>query len=107
MAGRLDTLAVAKGQRVSKGAALFTLERDAELASQRQAVAELDVSQARLVDLLQGARTPEIAALAARLQQATAAEELSRLDRDRQKKLLDGKAISQSEYDHARLTRRR
>src|ERR1019366_3187075 len=47
LAGRLETLAVQKGARGAAGAALFTLERSAEMAAQQQAAEELRAAQAR------------------------------------------------------------
>jgi len=103
LAGRLETLAVAKGARVEAGAALFTLERSAELSAQREAAEQLRSAQARLEDLKKGSRPTELASLAARLGQARAAAELSQLDFTRQQALFKDRTIPQSDYDHARL----
>jgi HlyD family secretion protein len=104
LGGRLDTLAVAKGARVAAGAPLFTLERAAESASLRQATQQLDAAKAQLADLSKGSRPEEIAALEARLGQARAAAELSRLELVRQDALFSAAATSASDHDHARLT---
>jgi HlyD family secretion protein len=103
LAGRLETLSVAKGTRVEAGAALFTLERSAELAAQREAADQLHSAEARLEDLKKGSRPTELASLAARLGQARAAAELSQLDFARQETLFKDHTISQSDYDRARL----
>lgn len=103
LAGRLETLAVAKGSRVEAGAALFTLERAAELAAQRQAADQLHAAEARLEDLKKGSRPSELATLAARLEQARAATELSRLEFARQENLFKSQTIAASDYDRARL----
>jgi HlyD family secretion protein len=103
LAGRLETLAVAKGARVEAGAPLFTLERSAELAAQREAADQLHSAEARLEDLKKGSRPTELASLAARLGQARAAAELSQLDFARQETLFKDRTISQSDYDRARL----
>jgi HlyD family secretion protein len=104
LAGRLDTLSVAKGARVAAGAPLFTLERAAESDSLRQASRQLDAAKAQLADLSKGSRPEEIAALEARLGQARAAAELSRLELVRQDALFSAAATSASDHDRARLT---
>jgi HlyD family secretion protein len=107
LAGRLETLAVTKGSRVDAGGMLFALERSAELATQRQAADQLRTAQARLEDLKKGSRPTELATLEARLDQARAAAQLSKLDLDRQAGLFKGHVISESDYDRARLTHER
>lgn len=104
LAGRLDELDVAKGTRVKAGAPLFTLEHAAEAAALRQSSQELASAKAQLEDLRKGERPDEIAALVARLGQARAAAELSKLDLQRQQELFKNGAISASDFDHARLT---
>ena len=103
LAGRLETLAVQKGARVAAGAALFTLERNAEVAAQRQAADQLRAASARLEDLKKGSRPTELAALEARLEQARAASELSKLELARQENLFKTHVISVSDFDTARL----
>ena len=103
LAGRLETLAVQKGARVAAGAALFTLERNAEVAAQRQAADQLRAASARLEDLKKGSRPTELAALEARLEQARAASELSKLELARQENLFKTQVISVSDFDTARL----
>ncbi len=104
LAGQLEKLAVQKGARVEAGAPLFTLERSAELAAQRQAAEQLRSSQARLADLKKGQRPTELAAIDARLQQARTAAELSKLDLARQENLFATHVIAASDIDRARLT---
>jgi len=104
LAGRLESLAVQKGARVTAGTPLFTLERNAELAAQRQAADQLRAAQARLEDLKKGSRPSELANLAARRDQARAAAELSRLDLTRQENLFATKVVAVSDLDRARLT---
>lgn len=103
LAGQLDELPVRRGDRVAAGAPLFALECSAERAAEREADDELRSARARLADLRKGARPTELAALQARLFQARAASELSALDFERAQKLFQGGAISQSDYDRARL----
>ncbi|HMD61754.1 MAG TPA: HlyD family efflux transporter periplasmic adaptor subunit [Opitutaceae bacterium] len=104
LAGRLERLAVEKGSRVDAGAPLFELERAAETASLRQASQELQAAKAQLADLRKGSRPEEIAALEARLGQARASAELSKLDLARQVELFKTGAIAASDFDRARLT---
>ena len=104
LSGRLDTLSVAKGARVAAGAPLFALERASESDSLRQASQQLDAAKAQLEDLGKGSRPEEIAALEARLGQARAAAELSRLELVRQDALYSAAATSASDHDRARLT---
>ncbi len=107
LAGRLETLAVQKGARVNAGAPLFTLERSAELAVQRQAADQLRAVTARLEDLKKGARPSELATLQARLDQARAAAELSALELARQQNLFNTRVIPASDFDRARLSHER
>ncbi len=103
LASRLEHLAVAKGARVEAGASLFTLERTADLAGQREAADQLRSAQARLEDLKKGSRPSELASLEAHLGQARSAAELSRLDLARQENLFRSHTVPESDYDHARL----
>ncbi len=104
LGGRLDSLSVAKGARVAPGAALFTLEREAEKAALRQAEQQLAAARSELEDLSKGERPEEIAALQARLDQARANAELSKRDLRRAEELFKGSAITESELDRYRLT---
>jgi HlyD family secretion protein len=107
LGGRLETLAVQKGTRVAAGAPLFTLERSAELAAQREAGDRLRSAQARLEDLKKGSRPSELAALEARLEQARSGAELSKRELERQASLFKTNVISAAEFDRARLTHER
>ena len=104
LGGQLEKLAVIKGTRIPAGALLFTLEHANELAAQRQAADQLRAAEARLADAQKGSRPSELASLTARLDQARAAAELSRLDLARQKNLFETRALPASDYDRARLT---
>jgi HlyD family secretion protein len=104
LAGRLDKLSVAKGTRVAAGDPLFALESASESDSQLQASQQLLAANAQLEDVKKGSRPPEVAAFEARLGEARAAAELSKLDLDRQEALFKAGAITRSDYDHSRLT---
>jgi HlyD family secretion protein len=103
ISGRLDRLSVEKGARVEAGSPLFALDNRSEADARREAADRLRSSRSRLEDLRKGSRPTEVAAIEARLRQARAAAELSRLDLVRQENLVRDGAISQSDYDHARL----
>lgn len=59
LAGRLDQLAVKRGDDIAVGAPLYLLEAASEKAAQRQAVEQVKVAEAQLADLRQGRRIPE------------------------------------------------
>jgi HlyD family secretion protein len=103
IAGRLEHLAVQKGAQVAAGAPLFLLDRTLEAAAQTEAAAQVQSAEARAADLATGSRPSELAALAAKLDQARAAATSSRLDRDREQDLFATQAVSSSDFDHARL----
>ena len=104
LAGRLDQLAVVKGQQVKKSDLLFALESENERAAQSEANAQLSSAKAKLEDTKKGLRPSELAGLQARVGQAKANAELSRINLSREEELFKEKVISQSDYDHARLT---
>lgn len=70
--GRLDHLAVARGDTVAVGHSLFDLDDEPERSAARQAQWVLGSSESRLADLLTGKRTPEIDVTHAQLLQALA-----------------------------------
>jgi HlyD family secretion protein len=103
LAGQLDKLHAREGARVEAGAPLFELERSAELATQRQAEEQLRAAEARLADLRKGSRPSELAALEARLEQARAVTELTRLEFERVESLHKTYVVSDNDHDRARL----
>lgn len=107
LAGRLDRLAVQRGDRVEAGAPLFTLEHAGELAAQREAADRLRSAQARLDDLRKGSRPSELATLEARVEQARASAELSQRELERAGQLLQSGVLAATEHDRARLTHER
>ena len=102
--GRVEKLAVHRGERVARGAPLFMLERASELAAQREAADRLRSAQARLEDLKKGQRPSELTAIEARIHQARAAAELSQRELDRVSGLFKSGAIPPTDLDRARLT---
>jgi HlyD family secretion protein len=107
LAGRLDRLAVQRGDRVEAGAPLFTLEHAGELAAQREAADRLRSAQARLDDLRKGSRPSELATLEARVEQARASAELSQRELERAGQLFQSGVLAATEHDRARLTHER
>lgn len=71
-AGRLDRLAVSRGDQVALGAPLFGLECAQEAAARQQAADQLKAAQAQLADLRSGKRPQEVDAVRAQLAQAQA-----------------------------------
>ncbi len=70
--GRLDHLAVARGETISVGKPLFAFDQEPEASALRNAQRVLDSSQSRLNDLETGKRPPEIDVTRAQLTQAQA-----------------------------------
>ncbi len=103
LAGRLDHLTVQKGARVTAGTPLFALEQGAELASLREAAERARQAQARLADLRKGQRPSELAALAARVDQAKVAAKQADIDLERVTKLYEKEVTTQDDFDRARL----
>ncbi len=103
-AGRLEALAVARGDAVAAGAALFRLETTQEHAALLETEARLARSRAQLADLLKGKREPELAVIRAQLAQARARHQLSAKQLARQQSL--GTATSQEALDTANAQHR-
>ncbi len=103
--GRLERLAVERGQDVTAGATLFTLEAQSEADALREAQAQLGAAQARLADLGRGKRPPEQAVVQARIDEARAeaARAETQLARDEVQLRAGGIAQSQLDDDRAVL----
>jgi HlyD family secretion protein len=97
--GRLEHLAVARGQQVERGAALFTLESTDERAAQQQAREQLAAAQAQLADLETGKRPPEVAVVAAQLRAAQAAAQKSALQREHDEAQFKSGGISREQLE--------
>jgi len=68
--GRVDHLSVARGDTISVGKPLLTLDQEPELSAERQARESLRSEEARLADMQTGKRPPEKEVIIAQLQQA-------------------------------------
>ncbi|MFO1415698.1 MAG: HlyD family efflux transporter periplasmic adaptor subunit [Burkholderiales bacterium] len=75
IAGRLDQLAVKRGDDVAANARLYALEAVSEAAAQRQAAEQLKAAEAQLADLKLGRRPPEQDVIRAQVAQAVADEQ--------------------------------
>ncbi|HEY6489439.1 MAG: HlyD family efflux transporter periplasmic adaptor subunit [Terracidiphilus sp.] len=72
VSGRLEHLAVARGETIAAGSPLFNLDHEPEASAQRQAQRLMSVAESRLADLQLGKRPEEIAVARAQLAQALA-----------------------------------
>jgi HlyD family secretion protein len=97
--GRLEHLAVSRGQQVERGAPLFTLEATEEKAEQSQARQQLAAAEAQLADLETGKRAPEVAVVQAQLAQAEAAAQKSALQRERDQAQYQSGGISREQLE--------
>jgi len=97
--GRLEHLAVTRGQQVDQGTPLFTLEAIDEKAAQQQAQQQLAAAAAQLADLETGKRPPEVAVVQAQLAQAQAAAQKSALQRERDETQYRSGGISREQLE--------
>jgi HlyD family secretion protein len=97
--GRLEHLAVTRGQQVARGTPLFSLEAIDERAGQQQAREQLAAAEAQLADIETGKRAPEVAVVAAQLSQAQAAASKSALQRDRDEAQYKSGGISREQLE--------
>ena len=100
--GRLENLAVKRGDTVIKEQLLFELENEPEQSRVDEAHNQFIKAQRQLDNLQKGLRPTEIDALEESLQEARANFQLAEIEFKRRKKLLDSGTISRSEYDLAR-----
>jgi HlyD family secretion protein len=100
--GRLDQLAVVRGQQVTAGTPLFVLESVQELAAQRQAQHQLAAAQAQLEDLKTAKRPAEIAVTSAQLAQSEIAAQKSASQRDRDEAQYRAGGISEEQVEATR-----
>ena len=83
IAGRLDRLAVKRGDDIAVNARLYALEAVSEAAAQRQAEEQVRAAEAQLADLQLGRRPPEQDVTRAQLAQAQVDEQTRRDERSR------------------------
>jgi len=100
--GQLERLAVAKGDRVEKGAPLFALEAGREAAALRQAREQLAAAEALLQDIQSGKRSQELDVLRAQLDQARAEARRAAVDFERDGVQFAAGGIAQAQLDRSR-----
>jgi HlyD family secretion protein len=102
LGGRLERLHAVKGREVQAGEPLFALEATREGAAVAEARQRLRQARARLADLAKGARPTELAAIAARLDQAKAELRLAEVEYRRRRRLKEAGAVADEALDNAR-----
>lgn len=100
--GRLDRLAVQRGQTIEDNAALFELESGEEAAAKRQADEQLKASESQLADLKTGKRKPEVDVVQAQRVQAIAAEEQAALQLKRDEAQFQAGGIPRGQLEDSR-----
>ncbi|HLA74731.1 MAG TPA: HlyD family efflux transporter periplasmic adaptor subunit [Gammaproteobacteria bacterium] len=106
-AGALESLAVKRGDEVTAGALLFTLEHQNEVAGRDEAAQRLRQAEAALENLKKGKRPSELETARAQLAQAKSALRLSELQLKRFEKLIGSGAVTQDKLDEARTSHNR
>ncbi|TCS38542.1 HlyD family secretion protein [Paucimonas lemoignei] len=99
--GALVKLHVERGAQVSRNDPAFMLESDEERAAVWEASSRVARAEAQLNDLRKGKRPDEVAAVAAQLEQARAAQALSAASLAREKQLASARFVSPSRIDEA------
>lgn len=105
-AGRVEGLAVRRGQRVAAGTRLFLIEPDQQLAQGQQAQADLAAARAQAQDAREGQRPAEIGVLEADLDAAEAAATQSRIALNRAEILTRRGIYARVRLDEARAADR-
>ena len=101
VAGRIEQIGVAEGERVSAGDTLARLDARELDARVRAARADAEAAAAALAELRAGARTQEIASAEAAAQAAESRATEARANATRARRLFDGGAVSQQALDRA------
>ena len=97
--GHLEHLGVSRGQQVSAGAPVFSLEAVDERAAELQAAQQLSAAEAQLADLKTGKRRPELAVIQAQLLQAQVAAQRSAQQRERDSAQYRAGGISHEQFE--------
>ena len=98
---------VIRGDRVRRGAPLFRLEQEREIAIRDEARARLQGALASLEDLSKGKRSEELDVIRAQLAQAQETLALSRIQLQRQQALFAKKTVPRASLDEAQATFKR
>lgn len=99
--GRLERLAVRRGDHVEAGMPLFALEETPERTERDEALRRVDQARAELEDAKRGQRPSEIQTIQAQLEQAKASLALSGFELERQRKLISANVTSRRDFDVA------
>jgi len=102
VAGRLQALAVSRGDQVKIGDELFSLENTPWRSERDEAASRLAQAKAQLEDLRSGLRPSEIESIQARLEQARASLTFDETEFRRMKDLHRTKAAPTNDLDKAR-----
>ena len=102
LAGALTTLSVQRGQQVTRGAALFTLDAQTERNAREQSAAALATARAQATDTSKGKRRDEIAVTRAQLAQARVQAALANIALSRDRKLVADAFLSAAAFDTSR-----
>lgn len=103
VSGTLEQLAVREGARVSAGDPLFALDPIVQASDIEDLRHRIAAAEARLKEMQMARRSAVLGALEAQLEARRAAEELARLEFERNKKLLAEKVVSEATFDNVRL----
>lgn len=101
LGGRIEQLQVQAGQEVTQQAPLFTLDKEAELASVEEANARALAAKAQALNTEKGKRQEEIAITKAQLASAEAQAALAQNELQRQQQLVAQGFISKAKMDDA------
>jgi HlyD family secretion protein len=107
VAGRLETLQVARGDQVTAGVSMFGLDRSGEVPARDDAAARLGRAESTLANLRKGARPSELESIEAQLAQAKAMLELSESELKRQEHLVATRVASRESLDRSRASAER
>ncbi|GAB2178043.1 HlyD family secretion protein [Dongia sp. agr-C8] len=99
--GRIAEVAVKRGDTVTAGAELFTLDATEEAAKRDQAKAALDKAKADLADLMTGDRPEELAIIQAQLDAARASMTLSVPRVERRRTMVKTNIVGREDLDEA------
>lgn len=105
VAGRLESLAVARGAVVTAGAPLFQLDADLEALARAEADARAAQSAAQAANLRSGKRPPEISVIEQQLAQAQAAAQAAAAQLKRYEDLARSEFVSPNFLENLRAQR--
>jgi HlyD family secretion protein len=106
-AGQLEKLAVARGAQVAAGTTLFVLEHAAEQAAVDAAEAKIKSAEAAVVNLAGAKRKPELDAMRAQIESATAALKLAKTQLEQKESLRVRGYVAEEALDVAKANYRR